>query len=43
MAPEISRNLPYDGKKVDIFSAGVLFFTMKAGVIPFIEAKRYDR
>lgn len=34
MAPEIATK-KYDGRKVDIFAAGVILFIMYAGVPPF--------
>lgn len=42
MAPEINSQTEnlcgYDGSKADIFSLGVLLFTMAFGNTPFIEA-----
>ena len=34
-APEIIRNIPYDGKKADIWALGVLFYTLTAQKFPF--------
>ena len=44
MAPEgkLLMNDPtvkYDGKKIDVFSAGVILFVIVVGIFPFIEAK----
>lgn len=36
-APEILRCEPYDAKKVDIFSMGVVLFSMIVGGLPFSE------
>lgn len=39
MAPEIiKRNISYDGMKADIFSLGVVMFTIVFGCFPFTEA-----
>lgn len=35
MAPEVKRGKEYDGGKVDIYSAGVLLFTLRTGKNPF--------
>jgi len=35
MAPEILANLPYDGHKADMFSAGVVLFLLVQGIFPF--------
>lgn len=40
MAPEIKLKIPYDGKKVDIFSVGVIMFIIVHGIFPFQEAKK---
>lgn len=42
MAPEISTKTPYNGTKVDIFSAGVILFIMFAGSPPFQSAVQSD-
>lgn|SRR3990167_2392031 len=34
-APEIIRNVPFDGKKADIWSLGVLFYVLVAEKFPF--------
>jgi len=38
MAPEINQKIPYDGKLVDIFAAGVILFIVYAGSPPFSAA-----
>lgn len=35
MAPEIREAKVYNGKKVDIFSAGVILFILTQGIFPF--------
>jgi len=35
IAPEILRNKGYEGFAVDVWSAGVVLYTMLAGVVPF--------
>lgn len=35
MAPEINQKIPYDGKLVDIFAAGVILFIIYTGSPPF--------
>jgi len=35
LAPEIVRRLPYDGYKADVFSTGVVLFSLLFGVFPF--------
>jgi len=42
MAPEIREAKIYDGKKVDIFSAGVILFILTQGIFPFQAAKKED-
>jgi len=42
MAPEIKEGMKYDGKKTDIFSAGVILFVMVLGIFPFKEAKKSE-
>jgi serine/threonine protein kinase len=39
MAPEIKEQKTYDGKKADMFSAGVILFIIVQGIFPFSEAK----
>jgi len=39
MAPEIKEGKEYDGRKVDIFSTGVILFIIVHGIFPFREAK----
>lgn len=40
MAPEIKEGKEYDGKKVDIFSTGVILFVIVHGIFPFTGAKQ---
>ena len=42
MAPEIKLHLPYKGTAVDIFTLGVILFTLISGHIPFREATKND-
>jgi len=42
MAPEIRKGLVYDGRQVDIFSTGVILFTIVHGIFPFKEATETD-
>jgi len=35
MAPEIKEGKEFDGKKVDIFSTGVILFVIVHGIFPF--------
>jgi len=42
MAPEIREAKFYNGKKVDIFSAGVILFILTQGIFPFQAAKKED-
>lgn len=35
MAPEIRERKTYNGKKVDVFSAGVILFILTQGIFPF--------
>lgn len=37
MAPEVLEKRPYRGTSVDIFSAGVVLFTMMTGGIPYFD------
>ena len=39
MAPEIKEGKHYDGRQVDIFSAGVILFIIVQGLFPFREAR----
>jgi len=43
MAPEIKEGKIYDGRKTDIFSAGVILFIITLGTFPFKEAKKEDK
>ena len=43
MAPEIIAKKEYDGKKVDIFSTGVLLFTLLTCKMPFPKIKKGDK
>ena len=42
MAPEIKKMQEYKGTEVDIFSLGVVVFSMVRGIFPFNEARRTD-
>ena len=42
MAPEIKRGLIYDGRQIDIFSVGVVLFSLVRGLFPFGEARSSD-
>lgn len=39
MAPEIKLGKEYDGRHVDVFSAGVILFIIVQGLFPFREAR----
>ena len=44
MAPEMSKETPYEGPPVDIFSLGVTLYIMLIHSFPFLKAKdRYHR
>ncbi|EGR33281.1 protein kinase domain protein, partial [Ichthyophthirius multifiliis] len=43
MAPELEEQLPYDGKKVDIFACGVVLFCMVSQIPPFFKASQCDK
>jgi len=42
MAPEIKKGLQYKGSEVDVFSLGVVLFSIVRGLFPFAEAKKTD-
>jgi serine/threonine protein kinase len=42
MAPEIKEFKVYDGRKADMFSAGVILFIIVQGIFPFNEAVKED-
>ena len=42
MAPEIKNQVPYDGRKADVFAAGVIFFSVIYGIFPFQNATMED-
>ena len=42
MAPEIRRSDPYDAHKADMFSLGVLMYTLRAREYPWKEAVHND-
>jgi serine/threonine protein kinase len=42
MAPEIKEGREYDGRKIDIFSTGVILFIIVVGIFPFKEAKKEE-
>lgn len=35
LAPEVKANVVYDGRKADVFSAGVVLFALANGIFPF--------
>ena len=43
MAPEIRLLKPYNGRQVDIFSAGVVLFLLVKGYYPFEDADCDDK
>lgn len=38
MAPEIKQGKVYDGKKIDVFSLGVIMYILATGNFPFLES-----
>ena len=42
MAPEQHLEIPYVGKQIDIFSTGIVLFTMHSGHFPFEHAVAND-
>ena len=42
MAPEIHKGLQYDGRAVDIFSTGVVLYTLVTAHFPFGKAEKSD-
>jgi serine/threonine protein kinase len=42
MAPEIRESKEYDGRQTDIFSLGVVLFTIVVGYFPFSKAELTD-
>lgn len=43
MAPEIALGHKYSGYKADIFSAGVILFTLVRGIFPFMNSNESDQ
>jgi len=43
MAPEISLGHKYTGYKADLFSAGVILFTLVRGIFPFMGSTKDDQ
>lgn len=43
MAPEIINKVKYDGRKADIFAAGVVLFSIMYGIFPFKNATEDDQ
>jgi len=43
MAPEIRNGEEYNGKETDIFSMGVVLFTLVVGYFPFTKASFSDK
>ena len=42
MAPEIRQGKVYNGKEIDVFSLGVMLFSLVRGLFPFSEASKSD-
>jgi len=42
MAPEIKKGLIYNGRQIDVFSVGVVLFSLVRGLFPFGEARSND-
>ena len=42
-APEILEIIPYDGKKAEIFSLGIILFIIVFGTFPFESASLSDK
>lgn len=42
MAPELLYHKPYEGRKVDVFAAGVILFVLYSGHPPFNQATEHD-
>jgi len=42
MAPEIRESKPYDGRKIDIFSIGVILNILMTGNFAFSKAEKRD-
>lgn len=42
MAPEIKIGKIYNGKQIDMFSAGVILFIIVQGIFPFKEARKEE-
>lgn len=42
MAPEINEGKQYTGYKADIFSSGVILFTLVRGIFPFMGSSADD-
>ena len=42
MAPEMKKGLIYNGREIDVFSVGVVLFSLVRGLFPFGEAKSND-
>ena len=43
MAPEIALGHKYTGYKADVFSAGVILFTLVRGIFPFMGSNENDQ
>jgi serine/threonine protein kinase len=43
MAPEIIQGKKYLGLKADLFSAGVILFTLARGIFPFMNSNESDQ
>lgn len=42
MAPEIKQDKVYDGRKIDVFSLGVIMWVLATGQFPFVESRLDD-